>query len=103
MRNALAVLAAALSLAALAVTASGQVQGPQVRLDGRVQWVAGQKLMLTLDYGGGVDVDLRQVPMDQYRLLTQGERIVVYGTVAENNRRVYATTVVRDTRWSEAP
>ena len=39
---------------------------PWVQLDGRVQWIAGQKLLLLLDSGGGVDVDIARVPLDQY-------------------------------------
>jgi hypothetical protein len=29
-----------------------------VQIDGRVQWIAGQKLMLLLNTGGGIDVAL---------------------------------------------
>jgi hypothetical protein len=70
-----------------------------VQLDGRVQWIAGQKLMLLLSNGGGIDVDIAQVPLDQYRTLTQGDPVVVVGTVSRNNRRVFASAVMRDNRW----
>jgi hypothetical protein len=69
-----------------------------VELDGRVQWIAGQKLMLLLNGGGGVDVDITRVPLDQYRMLTQGDPVVVVGTVSRDNRRVFASAVMRGNR-----
>ena len=69
-----------------------------VELDGRVQWIAGQKLMLLLNSGGGVDVDITRVPLDQYRMLTQGDPVVVVGTVSRDNRRVFASAVMRVNR-----
>ena len=69
-----------------------------VELDGRVQWIAGQKLMLLLNGGGGVDVDITRVPLDQYRMLTQGDPVAVVGTVSRDNRRVFASAVMRGNR-----
>jgi hypothetical protein len=73
-----------------------------VQLDGRVQWIAGQKLMLLLNNGGGINIDIAQVPFDQYWTLTQGDPVVVVGTVSRDNRSVFASAVMRDNRW-EAP
>jgi hypothetical protein len=72
-----------------------------VQLDGRVQWIAGQKLLLLLDSGGGVDVDITRVPLDQYRMLTQGDPVVVVGTVSRDNRKVFASAVMRGNRWGD--
>ncbi len=72
-----------------------------VEIDGRVQWIAGQKLMLMLSSGGGVDVDIAQVPLDQYRNLTQGDPVMVVGTVSRDNRKVFASTVMRGNRWGD--
>jgi hypothetical protein len=72
-----------------------------VELDGRVQWIAGQKLMLLRNGGGGVDVDITQVPLDQYRMLSQGDPVVVVGTVSRDNRRVFASAVIRGNRSGE--
>ena len=72
-----------------------------VQLDGRVQWIAGQKLMLMLSSGGGVDVDITQVPLDQYRTLSQGDPVMVVGTVSRDNRKVFASTVMRGNRWGD--
>ena len=70
-----------------------------MQLAGQVQWIAGQKLMLITDGGGGVDVDIARVPLDQYRTLTQGDRVIVGGTVSPDNRRVSRNVVARDHRW----
>ena len=78
--------------------ATGQTH---VELEGRVQWIAGQKLMLLLNGGRGVDVDITQVPLDQYRMLSQGDPVVVVGTVSRDNRRVFASAVMRGNRWGD--
>ena len=54
--------------------------------------------MLLLNGGGGVDVDITRVPLDQYRMLTQGDPVVVVGTVSRDNRRVFASAVMRGNR-----
>ena len=87
-------LAAVLSVLALsAVTVSAQ--GRPVRVDGVVQWIAGDKLMLILDGGQSIPVELRQVPQDQYLTLRQQDRITVWGTVRPDNRHVFATAITR--------
>ena len=42
------------------------------------------------------DVDITQVPLDQYRMLSQGDPVVVVGTVSRDNRRVFASAVMRE-------
>jgi hypothetical protein len=100
MRKTLARLLAIAALAAvLGALGPAAAQGPFVQLPGRVQWIAGQKLMLLLDNGRGIDVDIAQVPLDQYRTLTQGDRVIVAGTVSADNRRVFAASIARDDRY----
>ena len=91
----LAIGTLAFTLVGAPLPAAGQTYA---ELDGRVQWVAGQKLMLLLNSGGGVDVDISRVPLDQYRMLTQGDPVVVVGTVSRDNRRVFASAVMRGNR-----
>ena len=96
------VITAFLAIGTLAFTLVGAPQPTAgqtyVELDGRVQWIAGQKLMLLRNGGGSVDVDITQVPLDQYRMLTQGDPVVVVGTVSRDNRRVFASAVMRVNR-----
>ena len=88
---------AALSLVLLVVAASAPAgaQGRVVRLDGLVQWIAGDKMVMILDNGPSVAIDLTRVPQDQYRALVQRERVAVIGVVSSDNRRVVATAILR--------
>jgi len=71
-----------------------------VRLTGWVQWIAGEKLMLVLDNGSGVvPVDLAQVPLDEYRSLTQRDQVMVTGVVSEDNRGVFGASITRIPDW----
>ena len=78
-------------------------QGRVVRLDGYVQWIAGERMMLVLDSGPSVAVELGQVPQDQYRALAQRERVSVEGTLSPDNRRVFARSIIRDPYGTQSP
>lgn len=65
-----------------------------IRLDGRVQWIAGEKMMLIPDDGEPpVEVDIKQVPLDQYRTLTENDPVTVRGVVAPSGRKLIARSV----------
>jgi hypothetical protein len=93
----------ALSLALATAVGPSLAQGRSVRLDGLVQWIASDKLVMILDTGPSIAVDLGQVPQDQYRALNPRDRIVVIGTVSADNRRVLATSIVRAEWGGQAP
>ena len=64
-------------------------------LFGRVQWIAAQKMMLLPQTGSvPVNVDLNQVPLEQYALLAQGNQVAVDGMVSYDGRRLIASSVV---------
>jgi hypothetical protein len=73
-----------------------------VRLDGRVQWVASQTMVVSLDTGGNVNVDLVRVPQDQYATLSPNERVTVIGVITDRSRRVIGTSIMRGSD-SQAP
>lgn len=97
-------LLVALGVAAALLGPAGAARGQWMRLEGRVQWIAGEKMML-LPYGGlPVNVDLGQVPLSQYATLTQGSAIVVIGVVSSDGRRLIATGIGPGGGWSgESP
>jgi hypothetical protein len=65
------------------------------RLAGRVQWIAGGKMLLIPQVGGvPVNVDLGQVPQEQYANLRQGASITVDGVFSTDGRRMIATAVI---------
>ena len=79
-------------------------QGRFVRLDGLVQWIAGDKMMLI----AGQRPERRgrvwpRCPQDEYRALTQRDRVTVEGTVSPDNRRVFARAVIRDLYGAQSP
>ena len=80
---------------------------PLVTLYGRVQWIAGQTLMVIPNSGAPpVNVDLTRIPLREYSPLKAGDWIVVEGVVAHHNggHRVIATSVKPGSGWDiESP
>jgi hypothetical protein len=75
---------------------------PPVRVGGRVQWIAGDKMVLMPDTGRiPFTVDLTRVPVDQYVALKQGDGVVVDGVLSDNGRSVLATAVMAAGGWGE--
>jgi len=74
-----------------------------LRLDGRVQWIAGQTMILATntDLMGSyvpqalwsVRVDLRRVPQAEYDALAQGDFITVTGVLSDDNRLLIGASI----------
>jgi len=62
-----AALVALALLSVLSVTASADDDTP-VRFQGRVLWIAGETLLVATDDSQSINVDLTQVPQDEYQL-----------------------------------
>ena len=78
----------------MTVVAPGIAQGQFVVLPGRVQWIAGEKMMLIPDSGAPpIEIDITQVPLDDYRTLTENDPVVVRGVVSPDGRKVIATSI----------
>ena len=89
-------IAVVVSLALLGVIARGAAQGQVVTLVGRVQWIAGEKMMLIPDNGDlPVEIDLRKAPLDNYLTLTENDPVIVSGEVSSDGRKVIATSIQR--------
>ena len=88
-----ALMVAALALASLPAPAGAQEWS--IRFDGRVQWVAGQQMVVDSDFGSSITVDLLRVPQGEYAGLTTGDRVTVIGVVRNGNPRVRGTSVLR--------
>lgn len=82
-----------------------------VRLYGRVQWVAANQMLLTTDCTMldacnpvSVVIDLRRVPLGDYRNLREGSRVFVEAIVShdESRHRFVAMTVREMEDW-QAP
>jgi cold shock CspA family protein len=87
-------VAVVVSLVLFAAVAPGAAQDNVVRVQGRVQWIAGEKMMVIPDDGAlPIEVDIKQVPLDDYRTLTQGDPVIVSGVVSPDNRKLIATSI----------
>ena len=69
-------------------------QGQPVQVVGRVQWFSSEKMMLIPDTGGlPMEIDITEVPLDNYRTLTEGDWVVVNGVVSPDGRKVIASSI----------
>ena len=66
-----------------------------IRFDGRVQWVAGQLMVVDSVFGSSITVDLLRVPQGEYSGLTTGDRVTIIGVVRNGNPRVRGRSVLR--------
>ena len=92
------------SLVVMESAAPVTAQGQYVSLDGRVQWIAGDKMML-IPYSGAlpIEIDISRVPLGDYRSLRQGDPVVVTGVVSSDGRRVLGTSVRSLGGWGQSP
>ena len=82
-------VAVVVSLVLFGAVAPGAAQDKVVRVQGRVQWIAGEKMMLIPDNGAlPVEVDIKQVPQDDYRTLKEGDPVVASGVVSRDGRKL---------------
>jgi len=82
----------------------GAAEETPIRIQGRVEWIAAQVMVISLDgrviTAGGpaaINVDLSQVDQDEYQGLVAGDPVLVIGTVSAARNRVIATSVMRPT------
>jgi hypothetical protein len=106
-----------LLVGALLVIAPWAITAAQdyVRLDGTVQWLAGQTLTLALDEPASpssyviigpylvpvpgprqtVNIDLSQVRQSEYAFMRPGERVSVIAVVSGDRHRLIGTSIIR--------
>jgi hypothetical protein len=92
--------------------AAGQVGRLQVaRFPARVLWIAGEKMMVTTDCmflencaPVSVAIDLRRVPLSEYRGVRAGTWVLVTAIVShrDGQHQVTATSIMQIEEW-EAP
>lgn len=87
----------------LALPAASAAQTRYVRLEGRVQWIAGTVLSLSVNDRPGVGIDLLRVPQSDYGGLVQGDWVIVTGQLSDDYRRVLGTSIQRVDPGVQAP
>ncbi len=101
MRTRISVAFTSLALALSLVGPRAPVSAAQeqiVRVDGLVQWIGGQQMVVQTDTGPSVGIDLTRVPQDEYAGLGVRDRVAVLGMVSPDGRRVIGTSIVRSAR-----
>ena len=110
-----AILSVALMMSVILLVGLGGSADPQqryLRLEGHVQWIGGQTMILATNgmYSyvpqalWSVRVDLTRVPQDEYDTLTQGDLVTVTGVLSDDNSRVVGTSIERRGPWeAESP
>ena len=97
----------------VAISTPAWAQG-QVQVDGTVQWLTGETLLILSDTPGPtayiivgqallpvpgprptVNVDVSQLSQSEYAFMRPGERVTVFGTLTSDGRRVIATSILR--------
>jgi len=88
-------VALALGVAVVALALAGPAAAQRwVRVEGRVQWLSSQTMMLIPDSGGPpFPVDLSRVALGDYATLGPGNHVVVDGYVSPDGRRLIATSI----------
>jgi len=87
----------------LALPAASAAQTRYVRLEGRVQWIAGTVLSLSVDDRPAVGIDLVRVPQSDYSGLVQGDWVIVTGQLPDDRLRVLGTSIQRSVPGVQAP
>jgi hypothetical protein len=72
----------------------GEAQDDTVRVEGRVAWIAGQKIVAPPGRLP-VSVDLSEVDQGEYQALLSGDRVIVTGRPSRESNRLIATSIQR--------
>jgi hypothetical protein len=84
---------------ALAWTSSSGAQEPILRFGGRVTYVSPQEMLVALDSGGVVMLDLARIPQSETRQIAQHDYVTVIGFIRRPSHRVVATSIQRASPW----
>jgi len=70
-------------------------QDRPVTVEGKVAWIAADKMAVAPPGGLPITVDLSQVDLDQYRAILSGDWVIVTGTIPLGESRLVARSVQR--------
>jgi hypothetical protein len=78
-----------------ALAGMGAAQDETVRIEGKVAWIAAEKMVVAPTGGLPVSIDLSQVDQAEYMGLMSGDRVIVTGKLSPDRDRVMATSIQR--------
>jgi len=79
---------------------SGAQEPPVLRFEGRVTYVAPKEMLVALDSGGVVMLDLARIPQGEVQRIAQNDYVTVVGFVQRPSHRVIVTSVERSSPWA---
>jgi hypothetical protein len=77
----------------------GAQERPILRVEGRVTYVSPREMLVALDGGGVVMLDLARIPQGEIRQIAQNDYVAVIGFVRRPSNRVIATSLQRTSPW----
>jgi len=77
----------------------GAQEQPILRFEGRVTYVAPSEMIVALDSGGVVMLDLARMPQGEIRQIAQNDYVTVIGFIQRPSHRVIATSIQRASAW----
>ena len=77
----------------------GAQEQPILRFGGRVTYVSPQEMLVALDSGGVVMLDLARIPQGDTQQIAQNDYVTVIGFVGRSSHRVTATSIQRASPW----
>jgi hypothetical protein len=72
---------------------------PILRVEGRVTYVSPREMLVALDSGGVVMLDLARIPQGEIRQIAQNDYVAVIGFIRRPSHRVMATSLQRTSPW----
>ena len=78
----------------------GAQEQPILRFEGRVTYVAPEEMLVALDSGGVVMLDLARMPQGEIRQIAQNDYVTVTGFILRPSNKVIATSIQRTSAWS---
>jgi hypothetical protein len=77
----------------------GAQEQPILRFEGRVTYVSPQEMLVALDSGGVVMLDLVRISQGETRQIAQNDYVTVIGFIRRPSHRVIATSIQRASPW----
>ena len=84
---------------ALVWASSIGAQEPIRRFEGRVTYVSPTEMLVALDSGGVVMLDLARIPQGAIRQIAQNDYVTGIGFIRRPNHRLIATSIQRASPW----
>jgi hypothetical protein len=88
-----------LILALVWASSIGAQEEPILRFGGRVTYVSPREMLVALDSGGVVMLDLARIPQGEIHQIAQNDYVTVIGFMRRPSNRVIATSIQRASPW----